>query len=230
MGAVRAARAVRAVRAVRAATPLVARRRRFLARGGCSRQRGLVRATSIVVEEVSDDAAAPELIALASAADASRLALCVVQGTDHVRFVAREHPGDAALLVVAVGDARRAASLRTLVELAQPRALFVAIVAVEALLSLAEIGVLARRFDAVLRVVVGREAEATAPPARALTAVTAFATADCISLPVEELTIHPFFSSSAARNAAIASAAERSLARPREMVMVPGGPPEDLPV
>lgn len=44
------------------------------------------------------------------------------------------------------------------------------------------------------------------------------------------LTIHPFSSSSAARNAAIASAAERSLARPREMVMVPGGPPEDLPV
>ena len=113
------------------------------------------------------------------------------QGTDHVRFVAREHSGDAALLVVAVGDARLAASLRTLVELAQPRALFVAIVAVEALLSLAEIGVLARRFDAVLRVVVGREAEATAPLARALTAVTAFATADCISLPVDE--VYPFF-------------------------------------
>ena len=44
------------------------------------------------------------------------------------------------------------------------------------------------------------------------------------------LTIHPFSSSSAARNAAIASAPARSLAIPREMVMVPGGPPEDLPV
>ena len=44
------------------------------------------------------------------------------------------------------------------------------------------------------------------------------------------LTIHPFSSSSAARNAAIASAPARSLASPREMVMVPGGPPEDLPV
>lgn len=49
-------------------------------------------------------------------------------------------------------------------------------------------------------------------------------------LPDRRLSIHPFSSSSAARNAAIASAAERSLARPREMVMVPGGPPEDLPV
>ena len=45
-----------------------------------------------------------------------------------------------------------------------------------------------------------------------------------------ELTIHQFSSSSAARNAAIASAPARSLAIPREMVMVPGGPPEDLPV
>ena len=44
------------------------------------------------------------------------------------------------------------------------------------------------------------------------------------------LSIHPFSSSSFAMKAAIASAASRSLARPREMVTVPGGPPDDLPV
>ena len=48
--------------------------------------------------------------------------------------------------------------------------------------------------------------------------------------PASTLSIHPFSSSSFARNAAIASAAARSLNNPREIVVASGGPPDDLPV
>ena len=81
--------------------------------------------------------------------------------------------------------------MRTLIGLRQTGVLTVAVVAVESPQALAEMAPLARIFDAVLPVVVPRADDAESPIARALAAVTAFATAGGISLPVDE--VYPFF-------------------------------------
>jgi hypothetical protein len=89
-------------------------------------------------------------------------------------------------MLVAVGDARRDGCARILVESRQAGVLSIAIVAVESLQSLVEVDPLARAFDAVLPLVVARGVDAATPLSRAVAAVTAFATADCISLPVDD--------------------------------------------
>jgi hypothetical protein len=157
-----------------------------------------VRASSIVIEEIAEGAR-PELIEVAAADPVSLIAVSGLRGSDVVGFVApRESQGPASssldrppTMVVAVGDARVAGCARTLVGLRKRGVLSVAIVAVDSLGSLAEVDTLTRVFDAVLPVVVAHAVDAEAPLAGAVAAVTAFATADCISLPVDE--VYPFF-------------------------------------
>ena len=78
-----------------------------------------------------------------------------------------------------------------LADVSKRTVLTVATVAVESLQSLGEMDALARVFDAVLPVVVARAVDAETPLARAVAAMTAFATADSVSLPVDE--VYPFF-------------------------------------
>jgi hypothetical protein len=157
-----------------------------------------VRASSIVIEEIAEGAR-PELIEVAAADPVSLRAVSELRSSDVVSFVApRESQGPESssldrspTMVVAVGDARVAGCARTLVGLRKRGVLSVAIVAVESLGWLAEMDTLTRVFDAVLPVVIAHALDAEAPLAGAVAAVTAFATADCISLPVDE--VYPFF-------------------------------------
>lgn len=105
-------------------------------------------------------------------------------------------------MLVVVGDARIDGCVAALIGLRRTVVLSVAIVAVASLhphplhaqshpYALAHIEPLARAFDAVLPVILAPAADAELPLARAVAAVTAFGTADCISLPVDE--VYPFF-------------------------------------
>jgi hypothetical protein len=157
-----------------------------------------VRGPTIIVEEIAGGAA-PERIAVAAVDAASCRAAATLRSCDRVELVPAVHPGARApgslerapALVVAAGDGRIDGCARNLLGVRQSGVLTVAVVAIESLRALPELASLARGFDALLPVVVPRLLDADAPLAQALATVTAFATADCVSMPVDE--VYPFF-------------------------------------
>lgn len=157
-----------------------------------------VRGPTIIVEEITAGTA-PERIAVAAVDAASCRAASTLRSCDRVELVPAGHPEASdhvslersPAMVVVAGDARIDGSARHLLSARQRGVLTVAVVAVESLRALEDTGPLARGFDAVLPVIVPRAADAEAPLAGALAAVMAFATADCISMPVDE--VYPFF-------------------------------------
>jgi len=157
-----------------------------------------VRGPTIIVEEITGGTA-PERIAVAAVDAASCRAASTLRSCDRVELVPAGHPAARAQLslerspamVLVAGDARIEGCARNLLGVRQPGVLTVAVVAVESLRASTQLGPLARGFDAVLPVVVPRAGDAEVPLARALAAVTAFATADCVSMPIDE--VYPFF-------------------------------------
>jgi hypothetical protein len=157
-----------------------------------------VRGPTIVVEEIAEGTS-PERIAVAAVDAASCRAVSTLRSCDRVELVPAVHPqalGHASLerapaMVVVAGDARLDGCARHLLGVRPSGVLTVAVVAVASRRARAELAPLAGVFDAVLPVVVPRKLEAEVSLARALAAVTAFATADCVSMPVDE--VYPFF-------------------------------------
>lgn len=171
---------------------------RGLVRSAEKRQSRAVGPATIVIEEMYAGQR-PDVIELAAADELAARAIAMVADSDLVRFERRafngpcEGGGRPAAMLVAIVDGRSdgEASLTDLLALARPGALGIAIVAVTSALPARSMSVLAPRFEAVLPVVVGGEGDAEAALARAIAMLTAFATGDCISMPVDE--IYPFF-------------------------------------
>ena len=194
-----------------------------------------MRGPTIIVEEIAEGTAIQpgERIAVTAVDAASCRAASTLRSCDRVELVPAGHPGasaDASLerspaMVVVAGDARIDGCARHLLGVRQRGVLSVAVVAVESLASLAAMEPLSRAFDAVLPVVVPRDRDAEAPLAAALAAVTAFATADCVSMPVDE--VYPFFAGGeltwgSAEGDDIAAAAAWALAEARLGRPTPG--------
>lgn len=185
-----------------------------------------VRGPTIIVEEITEGAA-PERIAVAAVDAPSCRAAASLRSCDRVELVPAVHPAARApgslerppTMVVAAGDGRIDGCARYLLGVRQSGVLTVAVVAVESLRALPERASLARGFDAVLPVVVPRSLDADVPLAHALATVTAFATADCVSMPVSE--VYPFFVGGgqltwgAAEGDDVVAAAELALAEAR---------------
>jgi hypothetical protein len=134
----------------------------------------------------------PAILELVAADEPSRRAVATLRSTDLVRFVpAPASPRLAIGRSPAMTLAVAAASTRSLIEARRPGALNVAVVAVSSPSPSAELRPLLRAFDAVLPVLVTTGADAAASLARALDQVTAFATANTVSIPVDEA--YPFF-------------------------------------
>jgi hypothetical protein len=88
-------------------------------------------------------------------------------------------------MVIAVGDLRAAEGEAAVIRARRPNALAVALVAVDGLETSSLLRI-ERSFDAVMPVVVPRTAEAEPALADALACLTGFATANTVSLPVDE--------------------------------------------
>lgn len=144
--------------------------------------------TIAVIPEGTD----PEIIELIAFDEPSRRAVAALRSTDLVRFVPapaapRVTIGRSPAMTLAIADARRDGSTRALLEARRAGALNVAVVAT----ALADLRPLLHAYDAVLPVIVAAGADAEAPVARAAALITAFATANTISIPVDEA--YPFF-------------------------------------
>lgn len=157
-----------------------------------------MRGPTIIVEEIAEGTA-PERIAVAAVDAASCRAASTLRSCDRVELVPAGPPRAHAepslerspAMVVVAGDARIEGCARTLVGVRPSGVLTVAVLAVASRRALTEMAPLARVFDAVLPVVVPRAVDAEKALAGGLAAVTAFATADCISMPIDE--VYPFF-------------------------------------
>ncbi|HSO34000.1 MAG TPA: hypothetical protein VLT33_15810 [Labilithrix sp.] len=138
----------------------------------------------------------PAIIELVAFDEPSLRAVATLRGTDLVRLVpAPAWPyaaiGRSPAMTLAVADARRDGFTRSLLEARRAGALNVAVVGTASPPAPAELRALLRAYDAVLPVVVTPGADAEASLARAVALITAFATANTVSIPVDEA--YPFF-------------------------------------
>jgi hypothetical protein len=192
--------------------------------------------TSVLIERV-DDAAPPELVeVIAADALSFRAAERVSNDGLGVRLVLRR-AGDASpaalertpAMTIIVGDLHNGTS-EPLVRLRQSAALNIAVVAAASAAS-GDMRRLVRDFDAVIPAYAGPDADAEVILARAVSAVTAFATANRVSVPVDEA--YPFFERGGlmtwgdgedadlvgATEAALAGAGVRGSRRPRRILL-----------
>lgn len=158
-------------------------------RSGClllvlARSRAWTHRRSVPVELVGKipDDAPPGLVDLSATDLASLRAISRLQSNENVSFVLRGQPlrEQVPSLGILVSDLRMPGGERSVAALRRRGVLSVLVVAVGSSESLQKTARLARQCDSVLRVVVPADVDAEAPLFDALTAVTAFATADCV--------------------------------------------------
>jgi hypothetical protein len=155
-----------------------------------------VPAPNLVIEHI-DDAVPYEVVELV-AADAIALRAVSALPNDGVMARLASTRRDtgvpdldpAPMMVFVVGYLRDGARAGSLLAMRSRRALSVAIVAVDSLAS-AELTLMKGTFDSVVPVLAVGGDDAEARLARAVSAVTAFATANRVSIPVDE--VYPFF-------------------------------------
>lgn len=169
-----------------------------------------MRRQEILIERIDDDAAL-EIVQVVAIDDCARRA---VEGLPNDGLGARlvvdtpnqqQANAPRSAMVVVVADARSRPCLPMLTGARSPTALSVAAVAIDDASS-GDLAELCSVFDAVIAARVGTAEDPTTALANAVAAITAFATANRISIPVDEL--YPFFSRGGVMTYGVASDAD----------------------